>query len=143
MWWDELWLNEGFAEYMQYVVCAEIFPSWDLNAVFFTNEQLPAFFADATKYSHPIYSRLEYEADARYLFDDITYCKGAAVIRMMAHLVDSVSSVDGMLPSLGNYIQDHLCGSGSTADLLEAVQMSVPALREIMYRLNKLTYNKE
>jgi aminopeptidase N len=80
-WWDGLWLNEGFAEYMQFIICGDIFPEWELDSLFFVGEHQVAFTSDSSSFTHPIYSSLENEADAVYLFDEITYDKGKSMLQ--------------------------------------------------------------
>lgn len=119
---------------MQFVICGHIFPEWELDALFFAGEHQSAFLADTSFYTHPIFTPLEKEADAPYLFDEITYDKGATIIRMMSHLVDTYTS-SGLLPILGEYIKENLYSGVDTEQLLSKIGSSIHSfnLNEVMY----------
>lgn len=124
--WNDLWLNEGFAEYMQNIVCKHLFPHWELDSLFFANEVAPALRVDGSKYTHAIYnaSPLE-EHDVSALFDDITYSKGASVIRMMAHYIETYTDAN-MIQLLGVYIGRNLNSVVTTTQLVRFFHTSVP-----------------
>ncbi|KAI8915876.1 peptidase family M1-domain-containing protein, partial [Gorgonomyces haynaldii] len=113
-WWDDLWLNEGFAEFMQFVICRSLFPEWDMDSEFFELEHQPAFAADTSKYTHPIAVR---DPSENVEFDDVTYSKGIEtdVIRMMAEMVNRV---DGQFfKRLGQYVREHIYATVKTDEL--------------------------
>eukprot|EP00964_Phaeocystis_antarctica_P061760 scaffold36941_cov36-Phaeocystis_antarctica.AAC.1 len=53
-WWDDLWLNEGFATWMETGICDELYPSWNMWEQFITDMQGRALQLDALRSSHPI-----------------------------------------------------------------------------------------
>jgi puromycin-sensitive aminopeptidase len=85
-WWDDLWLNEAFAEWMSYRVISELSPEyhiWDDAQ----GGKSYALSVDALENTHPIYSTVETPAQAQELFDAITYLKGCAVMRMLENFL--------------------------------------------------------
>jgi aminopeptidase N len=73
-WWDNLWLNEGFASWMQTMAADELHPDWKTGSraivgIFETGKQ-----ADAKSSTHPILQQVLNGAQAPQAFDSITYC---------------------------------------------------------------------
>ena len=87
-WWTWIWLNEGFAEYFQYIITHKVQPEWRLDEVFvFDNIQGNAFIVDAGENSRPMNMYANTPEEISSLFDDIAYQKAASVIRMMSHIL--------------------------------------------------------
>ncbi|KAI9193142.1 peptidase family M1-domain-containing protein [Polychytrium aggregatum] len=129
-WWDDLWLNEGFAEFMQYKSVAALHPDWDLLSQFFVYEHLLAFEADESMFTHPIYLPVADPLLLPMLFDDVTYNKGASVIRM---LEDWLESADGGHLSCGQfcrglrqYLVQYAESTAQTANLWHALDAVGP-----------------
>src|SRR5712691_12687746 len=81
-WWDNLWLNEGFATWMQSKAAEHFYPQWRT----WLNDNGSKQFAmnlDARRSSHPIQQPVANETEAMAVFDGITYSKGQALIRML------------------------------------------------------------
>ena len=85
-WWDDLWLNEGFASWMESRTTAKLHPEWNtaLNAV---ASREGAMALDALKTTHPVVQHVDTVEQASQAFDAITYSKGEAVIRMLEDYV--------------------------------------------------------
>jgi aminopeptidase N/puromycin-sensitive aminopeptidase len=81
-WWDNLWLNEGFASWMENKVTQDLHPEWNAipDAVKETDDVLRL---DALRNTHPIRAKAETPDEINELFDRISYEKGAAVTRMI------------------------------------------------------------
>jgi aminopeptidase N len=81
-WWDNLWLNEGFANWMEKKPMQMLHPEWNaaLDAVKDTNNALRV---DALRNTHAIHVQAETPNEINELFDSISYEKGAAVLRMI------------------------------------------------------------
>ncbi len=81
-WWDNLWLNEGFASWMQAKSAEALHPDWQtwLNGNGFKQAALSE---DARRTTHPIQQPIANETEAMTAFDFITYAKGQALIRMV------------------------------------------------------------
>src|SRR6266849_1356939 len=116
-WWDNLWLNEGFATWMQVKAAEHLYPQWQtwLNS----NEQKQiAMSLDARRTSHPIQQPVADQSEAMTAFDGITYNKGQALIRMLETYLGDEVFRDG----IRKYIAAHAYGSTTTADLWQALE---------------------
>jgi aminopeptidase N len=116
-WWDNLWLNEGFASWMEAKAADALHPDWQtwLNSGV---AKRSAMDQDARRTTHPIQQPIVDESDAVAAFDDITYTKGQAVIRMLENYVGEDAFRDGIRA----YMRKHAYGSTTTADLWDALQ---------------------
>ncbi len=85
-WWDNVWLNEGFATWMELKPSQALHPEWNANldAVKATDRALTT---DALRNTHPIRASAETPEQINELFDAISYEKGAAVLRMIENFV--------------------------------------------------------
>lgn len=116
-WWDDLWLNEAFAEWMSYRVISELSPEyhiWDDTQA----GKSYALTVDALENTHPIYSPVETPAQAQELFDAITYLKGCAVMRMLENFLGPETFRNG----LRTYMQEFTEGNARGADLWRHLQ---------------------
>lgn len=82
-WWNNLWLNEGFATFVGNLATDHLFPQWDIWTLFVNDYQFTAFGLDALKNSHPIEVDVANSAQINEIFDAISYNKGSCVIRML------------------------------------------------------------
>jgi aminopeptidase N len=125
-WWDNLWLNEGFASWMGSKCTAHFNPQWEV----WLRRQLPrdptrrvgiakeaAMEGDARSTTHPIQERVATEAEANSAFDDITYKKGQSFLRMLESFLGENVFRDG----IRRYIQAHEYSNTTTADLWNAL----------------------
>ncbi|MDD5322192.1 MAG: M1 family metallopeptidase [Methylococcales bacterium] len=111
-WWDDLWLNEGFASWMAYKVSDHFHPEWKvwMDA---QNATSYAMLLDARAGTHPIIQPINDVLQANQAFDSITYQKGSAVIRMLETYIGEKSFRAGVR----NYIRTHAYGNAVTDDL--------------------------
>lgn len=89
-WWNEVWLNEGFATYMSSLAVDHVLPSLKVMESFVADQLHSAFEADALASSHPLTppaAEVQTSAQIMQLFDQITYSKGAIVLRMLADVL--------------------------------------------------------
>ncbi|KQQ36154.1 aminopeptidase [Duganella sp. Leaf126] len=116
-WWDDLWLNEGFASWMESRTTARLHPEWDwhLHAV---HTREGAMSSDALASTHPVVQRIATVEQASQAFDNITYQKGEAVIRMLEDYVGADAWRDGVRA----YITAHAYGNTVSDDLWRAVE---------------------
>ncbi|MQH38943.1 M1 family peptidase, partial [Escherichia coli] len=82
-WWDDLWLNEGFASWMENKSSIDLNPDWNAAATAVAQDREAALQADSTSGTHPIIRHVETVDQIGEGFDGITYAKGQAVIGMM------------------------------------------------------------
>ena len=115
-WWDDLWLNESFAEYLGVTCCAAVtpFPLWtDFGVV----RKDWGMVADQSPTSHPVAGQAADDAEtALQQFDGISYAKGAAVLKQLAAYLGAEVFRSG----LRSYIQRHAWGNAALGDLLAA-----------------------
>lgn len=82
-WWTHLWLNEGFATFMQYLCVDHLFPHFNVWNQFVSDVLLRAMDLDALDNSHPIEVPIGPPSEVGEIFDAISYSKGASIIRML------------------------------------------------------------
>src|SRR5256885_2230349 len=125
-WWDNLWLNEGFASWMGSKCTAHFNPQWEV----WLAREMPrdptrrsgiakeaAMEGDARSTTHPIQQRVATEAEANSAFDDITYKKGQSFLRML----ESFLGADVFRDGIRRYIAAHKYSNTTTADLWNAL----------------------
>jgi len=91
-WWDDLWLNEGFAEFMEYLGASAAEPDWGIDNDWYCADVIKAFKTDSSHFTHPIYSEVKDPEEITGLFDDISYSKGSSVIRMIESWLNNINS---------------------------------------------------
>ncbi|MGH3456428.1 MAG: M1 family metallopeptidase, partial [Nocardioidaceae bacterium] len=116
-WWDDLWLNESFAEYMAYRVCDDATDFTDAWVEFAHVRKHWGMLADQRASTHPVAGNGAHDAEAALAdFDGISYAKGAAVLKQLnAYLGDDV-----FLEGVRRHLTNHAFGNATLADLLEA-----------------------
>jgi aminopeptidase N len=125
-WWDNLWLNEGFASWMGTKVTAKFNPDWEV----WLSKTTPrdptrrhgigkeaAMEGDARSTTHPIQQKIATEAEASSAFDDITYRKGQSFLRML----ESFLGEDVFRDGIRRYMAAHKLSNTTTADLWNAL----------------------
>ena len=120
-WWDDIWLNEGFASWMQCKVTDHFHPEWKIWLQSMERKQ-STMQIDAREGTHPIITPIEDVFQASNSFDGITYIKGQAVIRMLEAYVGE----DAFRSGVQHYIKDHAYHNTVTDDLwreIDAVKL--------------------
>ena len=116
-WWDDLWLNEGFATWMGYRAAERLHPQWRtvLNQVAARDR---AMALDALATTHPVVQPIATVDEVNQAFDVITYQKGSAVIRMLeAHVGEAA-----WLKGVRRYLSANLYGNATSEDLWLAIE---------------------
>ena len=125
-WWDNLWLNEGFASWMGSKCTDHFNPEWHewfrrnvprdpSRRVGFPKDT--AMQSDARSTTHPVQQPVTTEAEAGNAFDEITYRKGQSIIRMLESFLGETVFRDG----IRKYIAGHSYSNTTTADLWQAL----------------------
>ncbi len=116
-WWDNIWLNEGFASWMNSKAADHFNPSWKvwLRAHAETERAMDS---DSRRTTHPIQQAIRDESEADSAFDDITYLKGQAFLRMLETYLGEDTFRDGMR----RYMAAHAYSNSTTADLWAAME---------------------
>ena len=116
-WWDDLWLNEAFAEFACHWAAARATRYTDAWAGQLAGGKLAAYLADQGPVSHPIRQPVHDVAQAASIFDSITYPKGAAVLRQLMTYVGEDNFITGMKA----YFARHAWGNTTLQDLIDAL----------------------
>jgi len=115
-WWDNLWLNEGFATWMGAKATDRFNPDWRIRLAENGSREL-AMNLDARKNAHPIQRRIDNEAQATNAFDGITYQKG----QMFLNMLESYLGEDVFRQGIRAYMQKYQYSNTTTADLWNAL----------------------
>lgn len=102
-WWDDLWLNEGFASFFEYVGVEKAEPDWGMRDIMIISDVLPVMEDDALLSSHPIIVDVFTPAEITSVFDAISYSKGASVLRMLEDWMGKDKFRDGCRQYLKEY----------------------------------------
>jgi aminopeptidase N len=102
-WWDDLWLNEGFASWMENRSSRDLNPTWEAGATAVAESREGAMGLDGTAATHPIVRHVETVDQIGQAFDGITYSKGEAVIDMMEATLGSDVFRDGIRRYMAKY----------------------------------------
>ncbi|CAK7233428.1 hypothetical protein SEUCBS140593_008598 [Sporothrix eucalyptigena] len=116
-WWDELWLNEGFATWAGWLATEALHPDWDVWAQFVNEGMQRALKLDSLRASHPIQVPVRDALDVNQVFDAISYLKGCSVIRMLANHLGT----DVFLKGVSAYLKKHKYGNAKTTALWDAL----------------------
>ena len=108
-WWDDLWLNEGFASWMMTFVADELFPSWSVWPQYCSNEMARAMTLDALKTSHPIQVPIKEAEEVEQVFDAISYYKGGSVVRMVHAVIGAGELILCTVTFCANSANDLTC----------------------------------
>lgn len=123
-WWNDLWLNEGFASYVEYLGADYAEPSWNIKDRFVLYDLHKVFAVDALASSHPL-SRREDEvnepAEISEMFNTISYNKGAAVLRMLSDFLTEPVFAKG----LSSYLNAFAFNTTVYTDLWDHLQQAV------------------
>lgn len=116
-WWDDLWLNESFANMMEYVAIDAIEPDWKIWEMFQTSESQAALFRDATDGVQSVHVPVNNPGEIDSLFDGaIVYAKGARMLVMARAMIGD----DALRKGLKAYFAEHQYGNATGDDLWQA-----------------------
>jgi len=116
-WWDDIWLNEGFASWMATKSTAAIHPEWE-TALDRVNDREAAITLDSLRTTHPVVQHIVTPDQMSQAFDSITYQKGEAVITMLEDYVGETAWRNGVRA----YIRAHRLGNTQSDDLWRSVE---------------------
>src|SRR5690606_3984336 len=127
-WWDDLWLNEGFASWMAAKATEAVHPDWNPWLAQLAEGTATAMALDARAGTHPVVQTVNTLDEANLAFDTITYEKGLSVIRMLEAYVGE----DDFRSGVRAYLNSRLYGNARTEDLWTSIQAaSVQPILEV------------
>jgi aminopeptidase N len=119
-WWDDLWLNESFAEFCAFLSTVEATRFTDAWTTFANLRKAVGYMQDKMPSTHPVAANVPTLTEAIANFDGISYAKGASVLKQLVAYVGRASFFDG----IQHYLADHGWANATLADLLRALTAS-------------------
>lgn len=119
-WWTDLWLNEGFASWIEYMAVDTLFPEWEMWTQFIATEQQQALRLDTLQNTHPVEVPIKHPDEIRTIFDAISYSKGASLI----HMLHDYLGADDFRAGLQYYLRTHSYRNTTTDNLWQALEDS-------------------
>ena len=119
-WWDDLWLNESFATFMAYKVVDWAFPQWKIWQDFVKNSTGGAMARDGLNSTHPIEAKVRSPEEIEELFDEISYGKGASILRM----IEAYVGPDKFQKGVSKYLQQFRYSNATGRDLWNHLQQA-------------------
>lgn len=116
-WWDELWLNEGFATWVGFAAVDFLFPEWDIFSGFVSDSLQEALNLDGLRNSHPIEVPVVDALDIDQVFDVISYLKGASTILMLSNYLGQ----DIFLKGVAKYLNENKYDNATSHDLFRSI----------------------
>uniref|UniRef100_A0A3Q4N789 Aminopeptidase n=1 Tax=Neolamprologus brichardi TaxID=32507 RepID=A0A3Q4N789_NEOBR len=126
-WWDDLWLNEGFASFFEYIGVELAEPTWGMRDIMIISDVLPVMVDDALLSSHPIIVDVSTPAEITSVFDAISYNKGASILRMLEDWMGRDEFRDGCR----KYLKDFYFKNAKTSDFWASLVSRLP-IAEVM-----------
>ncbi len=130
-WWDNLWLNESFANMMEYLSVDHLEPNWHIWEMFQTSEAAAALTRDATDGVQSVHVEVNDPAEIDALFDGaIVYAKGSRMLVMVRSLLGD----EALRKGLKRYFDEHKFGNAAGDDLWDALSTATDLnIGEIMH----------
>jgi len=116
-WWDDLWLNESFATFMSFKALSSFAPELMPWENFVLGETEGAMLRDSLSTTHPIHVEVSTPDEIEGIFDEISYGKGASVLRMVEYFLG-----ESFRKGLSSYLEHFKYSNAEARDLWEAIQ---------------------
>ncbi|XP_076819067.1 glutamyl aminopeptidase-like [Clavelina lepadiformis] len=135
-WWDNIWLNEGFASFFEYYGQREAEPEWQIMDHFVIDDAQRALSVDDTLTSHPVVVNVSSPGQITSVFDTISYSKGACVLKVMRDWLGE----DIFMGGIKHYLQKRLYSNADEKDLFADVQEYLDTNTTISFPLSVSEY---
>lgn len=119
-WWDDLWLNESFATFVGFKILGKIYKDWNLWEDFQRQETLSSMKKDGLLSTHPIRVEVKNPDEISEIFDDISYGKGASILRMTEQFIGENKFREGIY----QYLKGHEYSNATGEDLWSSLSTS-------------------
>ncbi|EAL70664.1 hypothetical protein DDB_G0273539 [Dictyostelium discoideum AX4] len=124
-WWNDLWLNEGFATFMSYKCMQKVLiDEFDSEEIFQYSSKQPGLDIDASPFTHTISNNYTDPLDIMASFDSVTYDKGSSILLMLEAMIDRVKE-NAFRDGIRNYLKKYAYGNAETNDLWEMLYDSI------------------
>lgn len=120
-WWNDLWLNEGFAKFMEFVSVSVTHPELKVED-YFLGKCFNAMEVDALNSSHPVSTHVENPAQIREMFDEVSYDKGSCILNMLRDYL----SADTFKRGIVHYLQTYSYKNTKNEDLWNSIASICP-----------------
>ncbi len=117
-WFDDLWLKEGFAQYMAYQALATLHPPDEIWERFYQSFKPPAYAIDATQGTTPIHQSIANLKDAKSAYGAIVYSKTPGILRQLSFVIGETAFRDGVRL----FLREHAYGNADWDDLIHAYE---------------------
>lgn len=117
-WWDNIWLNEGFASFFEYEGQDYNEPTWDIPNHFVIDDEQRVLRIDSSVTTHPIVQPVSSPSQITSLFDTISYSKGACVLRVMQDVLGDDLFIGGLV----HYLEKRQYGNADHLEMFSDVQ---------------------
>ncbi|XP_073991593.1 glutamyl aminopeptidase-like isoform X2 [Rhodnius prolixus] len=133
-WWDDLWLNEGFATFLANRAVEHLHPEMNAEALFVANTLQSVLEDDSTLSSHPIIQQVQHPDQITEMFDSISYFKGSSVLRMIEDY-----DKEGFRTGVSNYLKKHKWKNARTQDLWQFLSNEYKSVKDLPHILDTWT----
>jgi aminopeptidase N len=117
-WFDDLWLKEGFAQYMAFYALDSFEPGENVWKRFYESIKPAAYAIDSTQGTTPVYQDIDNLKDAKSAYGAIVYSKAPGALKQLVYILGANNFRDG----LRLYLKEHLYGNAEWADLVQALE---------------------
>ncbi|EQD34181.1 puromycin-sensitive aminopeptidase, partial [mine drainage metagenome] len=112
-WWNDLWLNESFATFLEMLCVNTIHPEYDIIKSTYLSQTVSSMTSDSLNSTHPINVKVESPNDIEQIFDEISYGKGGSILRMIHNYVGDENFRKGV----AEYLKEFKYGNAEGSDL--------------------------
>lgn len=119
-WWNDLWLNESFAEWASTIATAEATEWTEAWTTFQAMEKSWAYRQDQLPSTHPVFATINDLQDVQVNFDGITYAKGGSVLKQLVAWV----GIDAFYAGVAQYFAKHAYGNTELGDLFTELEQT-------------------
>lgn len=116
-WWNDIWLKEGAASFLEYKSVDHILPEWNMMDLLILRKTQVALELDVLANSHPMSIPVENPTEIKNIYDEITCFKGPAILYML----EKVVCEDVFKHALNDYLNSHAFGNTDINDFWEVL----------------------
>ena len=117
-WWNDLWLNESFATFMESKMTDKIYPEWNVVSDFVLQNTSGSMHSDSLSNTHPIDVKVNAPEEISQIFDEISYGKGASVLRM----IEAWIGREAFRAGVSNYLSRFKYSNAEGKDLWKSLE---------------------